>query len=316
MAPEGSSSAEAATNAEGAGAGKEGGTGAEGAEAGKEGGQEPKGVSSPDLTDSSYDVKRKLWSSDGKPVDKNWKNDDEIAKSPFAYDPLANPEPPKIDGDINAKISLVKWEGPKDSTSIDLIGDGSLLTLKSSYDVGASISLNKDSLDASASAGTASELQYASVEGDLAGVAKGSAEVRSEVSLEAKAKLKVSAEKTDLSASFEAEAVGLQATGSVETNKLSFLNDLVDVQAKASGSLNAFAIGGSAKAYADYQDGTLSFGVGASASALFGAKVNLELSVNATKLVNQVPVVLSNPQYNPLAPAGQWVGNQIYDLTH
>ena len=93
-----------------------------------------------------------------------------------------------------------------------------------SYEVGAGISLkidaadpSEDALEASASAGTASELQYASTEGDLGGYGKGTAEVKSEVSLEAKTKLKVTADEADLSASIEAEAVALQATGSVET---------------------------------------------------------------------------------------------------
>jgi hypothetical protein len=65
-----------------------------------------------------------------------------------------------------------------------------------------------------------------------------------------------------------------------------------------------------------YDQGEFTATLGASASVLFGAKGGITVVVNAQDLISQLPTLVSNPQVNPLAPVGQWIGNQAYNLTH
>jgi hypothetical protein len=50
----------------------------------------------------------------------------------------------------------------------------------------------------------------------------------------------------------------------------------------------------------------------------------LELSIDYSKLVSKTVAAvsqgvvnnISNPQKNPLATSGQWIGGKLYDITH
>lgn len=80
----------------------------------------------------------------------------------------------------------------------------------------------------------------------------------------------------------EAVAVALQAQGTLESSTIEVLGGAT-AKVKAVGALNAGAIGGSAQAFVEYDSGRIRAGLGASASALVGAKVQVGVEIDMSK---------------------------------
>jgi hypothetical protein len=110
-----------------------------------------------------------------------------------------------------------------------------------------------------------------------------------------------------LAATAGAEFVALQARTDVKIEPVS-VGDF-KIGGDVSGALNAGAIGGKAQAYVNLDSsGTFSAGFKVSASALFGAEVGLNVSVDARQFISNLP--------SYIAPVGQWLGGKIYGMTH
>ncbi len=268
------------------------------------------GISGPD----GYSVSKNR----GDKADRWRSSNGRFAQGPEKYDPIAKrsavamPKP-----EIDTEIVLFKSDGfYKDTTSIHIVGDGGLVTLNSTADLG-SVKLvsTKDTIKGSATFSANTELQLAQDDYDLGGIAQAKVRVRSAVEVNASGNFFVGKGGAGVNASFESELVALQASGQVETKK-KVLNDLVEVGAKVEGALNAGAIGGTLKARLEYNQGKFTAGVTAGASVLFGGKLGVTLDVDASKLIKNLPSMMSNPKINPLAPAGQWLGQKIYNWTH
>ncbi len=244
-----------------------------------------------------------------------WRNGNgTFAQGPKRYDPIAKDGGFDIQGELKADVTLAKDDLYKSKASINLIGDGDLVTLNSSSEVKYKVGLTEKGAQGELKAVTGSELQYAKDKYNV-GVGTVDATVRSAVDVGLTLKGGVTTEQVGVNLGFNAEAVALQARGEFNSDKVS-LGGLVDLSVKGEGALNAGAIGGSGKLVLEYDQGRFRAGLGASASVLFGAKVSATVDVDATKLVQALPSVVNNPRYNPLAPAGQWLGDKMYDAFH
>ncbi|MDP3858174.1 MAG: hypothetical protein Q8Q73_10500 [Stagnimonas sp.] len=244
-----------------------------------------------------------------KTIGDRWRNEDgRYAKSPGRYDPVANRSGAQGEFDLDTSIAMIKWDGLGSGQSgIDVLGDGNQVTLRSSYDLGSGqIALSKDSATASASLSTASEVQYATREYGLGDFGAANAQVRSAVELGGTGKVHVGTDGADISLAIQAEAVLLQARGEYKTPE--FANDYLKTSASFEGALNAGAIGGSGKAFAQYNSGKFSAGLAASANVLIGAKAGITWNVDVRPAIQRIS--------NPLAPVGSWLGIKLYDWTH
>jgi len=109
-------------------------------------------------------------------------------------------------------------------------------------------------------------------------------QVRSAVETGATGQVAVTPQKVGLEGDIKAELVLLQATGSVEKTV-----DVggAEIKLKGTGSLNAGAIGGNVGGALEWDHGVFQARATAGASALFGARFSVGVSVDVTKLVNQ-----------------------------
>lgn len=228
---------------------------------------------------------------------------------PSNYDPIEGYKNPKFENEFGAEIKL--FEVASDTTTMNIFGDGDLLTISSSYDISGGIEIKKDSFALKLNAVTTSELQYVKRDFDL-GIGKLEVKGRSVVDLGGTAALTLQSDNVDVSAAIKAEAVALQLRTEFKSEKMSFLNDLVTVETSTELAVNAGAIGGSYKAQASYKDGKAVLAVGASASLLFGAKAASAVKVDATKLIKQLPTMITNATQSTVT----WVNGKVKEWSN
>jgi hypothetical protein len=211
-------------------------------------------------------------------------NKGSFIQGPNRYDPIERRQGAELKTELSAGVTLFKFG---DTSSVDLYGDGNVVTLRSSWETKAEFKVDKEGYKAGASAYTYSELQLARNNFSVDGVGQGEVQVRSAVELGAKAEAQWTSKAKGFNAKFEAEAVLLQARGQFETRTLEPV-DGVSVKVKGEGALNAGAIGGSLGAFAEAKEGKWSFGLSGSASALVGGKLGFGVEVDASRYLTRL----------------------------